>query len=293
MSTSPAPVRWSELKPDDFVARRAACPVVYLPIGLCEPHGHVAALGLDLLKAEHFCDEAARRAGGVVAPPQGYTIHETGFHAPWLEETVGEANPLMAALPPDVVGRAFLYQLRAFANAGFRAIIAVSGHHGGSQADLRRVAAAFTARVGVPVLVQSDPEFIPELHTGDHAGRYELSQLMAINPAWVDLARWERQFAPGAGGRLAVNPDAREATVAFGRQINEAIITAIIREARAQLAAAQKLAAPARLTMAATEAIWREDIAPRLGAWFCYRRYPDQPEVTARSQWRAEAELRP
>jgi 3-hydroxyisobutyrate dehydrogenase-like beta-hydroxyacid dehydrogenase len=47
MSATPA-VRWAELRPDDFRARLNACPVVYLPIGLVEPHGHVAALGLDL-----------------------------------------------------------------------------------------------------------------------------------------------------------------------------------------------------------------------------------------------------
>ena len=66
------PVRWAELRPDDFRARRDACPIVYLPIGLCEPHGHIAALGLDLLKAEYFCEQAAQRFGGIVAPAQGY-----------------------------------------------------------------------------------------------------------------------------------------------------------------------------------------------------------------------------
>ena len=81
MTTSTS-VRWAELRPDDFRARRDACPIVYLPIGLCEPHGHIAALGLDLLKAEYFCEQAAQRFGGIVAPAQGYHIHECGFHAP-------------------------------------------------------------------------------------------------------------------------------------------------------------------------------------------------------------------
>jgi hypothetical protein len=32
----------------------------------------------------------------------------------------------------------------------------------------------------LPVIVKTDPEWIPHLHAGDHAGRYEISQLMDI-----------------------------------------------------------------------------------------------------------------
>ena len=38
---------------------------------------------------------------------------------PWLEAVVGTVNPRLAALPPDVVMRSLLFQLRAFVNAGF------------------------------------------------------------------------------------------------------------------------------------------------------------------------------
>jgi creatinine amidohydrolase len=251
-------VHWAELRPDDFRARQTRCPVVYLPIGLCEPHGHVAALGLDLLKAEYYCAEAARRFGGIVAPAQGYTIHESGFHAPWLAETVGEENAMMAGIPPHVMLRLFLYQLRAFALAGFRAIIAISGHSGGSQEDLRRVAGAFTAATKIAVIVKSDPECISELHAGDHAGRYEISQLLAINPAWVDLSLLRRGDQPGAGGRLALGDDAGEASVAFGQTINEAIIAAIGRIVIDTSVADSATIRPEHLTYAVMEKIWAE-----------------------------------
>ena len=110
-------VRWAELKLEEFEERLAAKPVAYLPMGLCEPHGHAAAIGLDLLKADYICDQAAARFGGIVAPSQGYHIHETGYHAPFLRETVGAANPRLAALPPDIILRTLLFQLRAFVNA--------------------------------------------------------------------------------------------------------------------------------------------------------------------------------
>jgi creatinine amidohydrolase len=215
-------VRWAELKPAEFEARLAARPLVYLPMGLCEPHGHAAAFGLDLLKADYICDRAAARFGGIVAPSQAYHIHEIGTHGPWLEEVVGTANPRLAALPPDVVMRALPFQLRAFVNAGFRSIAVISGHNG-TQADLRLVASEFMRIVPVPVIVHSDPELVIGRFPGDHAGKFEISQLMYCRPELVDIARVDR--APRDPlGRFAQNPDAHEATSEYGEQIIEAMI---------------------------------------------------------------------
>ncbi|WP_281248398.1 creatininase family protein [Paenibacillus catalpae] len=75
--------------PFEFKQLLAECPVVYLPLGLCEPHGQVSAFGLDTIKAEWLCQNAASSVGGIVAPSMGYHIHETGNHARWLEDTVG------------------------------------------------------------------------------------------------------------------------------------------------------------------------------------------------------------
>lgn len=277
-------VDWAELRPDEFRARCARRPVVYLPVGLCEPHGHVAALGLDLIKAEFYCRAAARRFGGIVAPAQGYHIHECGFHAPWLAETVGEENAMMAAIPPHVMARLFLYQLRAFALAGFRAVIAVSGHSGGSQEDLRRVGSAFTAATRIPVTVKSDPEWIPHLHGGDHAGRYEISQLLAMRPELVDLSQLGRGQEAGSGGRLALGDDAGEADAGYGRMINEAIITAV-GEVAVGIRPGPALVAPAELTYATTERIWSA-VAATLPTWTSVSPKPGQAPGPAGSRWK-------
>jgi creatinine amidohydrolase len=279
-------VHWAELRPDDFRARRDRVPVVYLPLGLCEPHGHVAALGLDLIKAEHYCTEAARRFGGIVAPSQGYHIHESGFHAPWLAEVVGEENPLLAAIPPHVMLRLFLYQLRAFALAGFRGVVALSGHSGGSQEDLRRVASAFSSATGLPVSVRSDPECIPDLHGGDHAGRYEISQLLAIRPDLVDLSLLWRKNEPGSGGRLALGDDAGEAEAAYGRMINEAIIAALGEITKRFTTAPGPVVEPGKLTYDFVEALWR-DIEATMPAWTSVSPKKGQPSAPARSRWHA------
>lgn len=219
------PVRWAELKPEEFLRRLAERPVAYLPMGMVEPHGHAAAFGLDMIKAEYLCDEAAARFGGIVAPPQTYHIHETGFHGTWLQEVVGDVNPRLGGLPPDVVMRSLLFQLRVFVNAGFRSVMVVSGQNG-AQGDLRLVADEFMKLVAVPVVIRSDPELVRDTFPGDHAGRYELSQLLHIRPDLVDMSRLDR-VASDPLGRFAQNPDAREATAEYGEQIVEAQIARI------------------------------------------------------------------
>ena len=218
-------VRWEELKPAEFHRRLAERPLAYLPMGMCEPHGHAAAFGLDMIKAEYICAAAAERFGGIVAPSQTYHIHETGFHGTWLEEVVGAVNPRLGALPPDVVMRTLLYQLRALVNAGFRAVMVLSGQNG-AQGDLRLVADEFTRIAPVPVVVRSDPELVRGQFPGDHAGRYELSQLLYIRPDLVDLTRLDRVSSDPLG-RFAQNPDAHEATAEYGREVIEAQIDGV------------------------------------------------------------------
>ena len=258
-------VRWAHLRPDDFLKRQSECPLVYLPFGLCEPHGHIAPFGLDTLKADYYCEEAAKRFGGVVAPTQGYHVHECGFHKPWLDEVVGEAqNPYLGAMPPYVICYHFLYQLRAFANAGFRAVVVVSGHHGGSQNDLRKIGDAFAKATGIPVMIKTDPEWCEGQYVNDHAGKYEISQLMAIYPDSIDMSLIDRMNEPGSGGRLALNPDADESTPEHGVAINEAIIAAIGQHVK-QIEFGPEQTEP--FSYEAAEALW-ENIREENPNWF-------------------------
>lgn len=258
MTAMADPVTWQELKPAEFIARRDAMPVVYLPLGLCEPHGHIAPFGLDTIKAEYLVVEAARRFGGIVAPTMAYHIHEAGYHAPWLREVMGAVNPLLAAIPPHLMLETLLYQFRAFRNAGFRGVVVISGHNG-SQTDLRMVAEVFAHHYPLAHFVRSDPELVAGRFTGDHAGRYELSQLLAIRPDLVAMDRAPRVTADPLG-RFAQNPDVTEATAEEGRAILEASLTTIGD-------AVQKFAlddvAPDFVPMTAMEPVWQEILAQR------------------------------
>jgi hypothetical protein len=50
MPDPPREVRWERLFPDEIRAAFDALPGVYLPYGLCEPHGPHNALGCDGLR---------------------------------------------------------------------------------------------------------------------------------------------------------------------------------------------------------------------------------------------------
>lgn len=253
-------VWWAELMPREFHERLAEQPTVFLPMGLAEPHGHAAAFGLDTFKAEWLCEQAARRFGGVVAPTQSYHVHETGYHRPWLVEVMEGANPRLGSLPPDLVLRTLAYQLRAFMNAGFRRIVVLTGHHG-SQHDLRIVASEMMAIRSVPVLVTSDPELVRGVHAGDHAGRYELSQLMHVRPDLVDLSRVRE--ATSGSGRFAQGQDAGEATAERGQNILESSLEELARRLR-ELPPAMEAAR--FLGLAETELAW-EKVSARQHEW--------------------------
>ena len=260
-------VRWEDLLPREFEQRLAQLPLVYLPMGLCEPHGHVAAFGLDTHKAVYLCEEAARRFGGIVAPTQTYHVHETGYHRPWLDEVMGEVNPRLASLPPDVVLRLLVFQLRAFVNAGFRAIVVLTGHNA-NQPDLRLVAEEFRRNRPVPIVAVSDPELVAGRFDGDHAGRYEISQLLYLRPELVDLGRLDDRHTT-ALGRFAQGDDAGEATEREGQAIIEASLDAI----KGLVAECQPLADAADvpfMSLEEADEIWRR-VADRTAEWCTLR----------------------
>jgi creatinine amidohydrolase len=275
---------WAELLPHEFKQRLAECPIVYLPLGLCEPHGQVSAFGLDTIKAEWLCQEAARKVGGIVAPSMGYHIHETGYHAGWLEETVGEENPHMTAVPPAIFLAFFLYQLRAFVNAGFKSVIVITGHSGGNQEDLRHAANLFMKFIPIQVWVRSDPELVEGLYSSDHAGKYEISQLMYIRPDLVHMEAGIYEGRPQSGGRLALGDDADEASPELGKHIMDDCLNHLCSEISQMTQQTQHIVPP-KVSYSMIETIWGE-LVKTAPDWVTAKPWQGQEEVSSHSQWK-------
>jgi creatinine amidohydrolase len=279
-------ILWSELLPFEFKRRLVKCPIVYLPLGLCEPHGQVSAFGLDTIKAEWLCQKAAHQTGGIVAPSMGYHIHETGINARWLEEMVGEENPHMTGMPPDVFLHFFLYQLRSFVNAGFRTIVVVSGHSGGNQIDIRLAADIFMKHIPVQVWVRSDPELVEGLYEGDHAGKYEISQLMYIRPDLVNMEALAHEVLPQSGGRFALGSDATEATLERGSEIMKACLNYLVVEVEhLKRNITSKPNPNPNVSYSTVELIWKE-LLQRSIEWITNTPWPEQEKVSSQSRWK-------
>jgi creatinine amidohydrolase len=289
-------VRWERMFPDELEAAFAACPVVYFPYGLCEPHGPQNAVGLDALKAHAICCAAARAHGGIVAPPDYWHIHEVGLYAGWAAQWVGEARPWLTAVPPWVHFKNVCYHLRAADALGFQAAILLTGHYGPNWQDLKRLLELlqphFAMRIyGLPDFEANQPGFDGDgKATGDHAGKVETSLLWAVEPDCVDVSRFPAADEPGP--HFAMGPNARQSD----RRTGERMVADEARwlgEKAAQLLAAYAANPPTQrhpLTFVEIERIWNDEIMPRLHE-FKSMQYGDQAPPPANSRWQLNHQI--
>jgi creatinine amidohydrolase len=190
-------------------------------------------------------------------------------------DVVGDVNPHLGSVPPDVLLRMLLFQVRAFVNAGFRAVVVLTGHHG-NEADLRLVATEVMRTRPVRIIAVGDQELARPHHTGDHAGRFEISQLLYIRPDLVDLPRLG-DTATSPLGRFAQGSDAGEATAEQGRDILEHSLTRLHHLIDLHQPFSESVEA---LTISDTEEIWQR-IAARQGEWSTLQERDPLPGVLA------------
>lgn len=283
-------VRWERMFPDELEQALAACPVVYFPYGLCEPHGPQNTLGLDALKAHAICCASARAHGGIAAPPDYWHIHEIGLYGSWAAQWVGEARPWTTAVPPWVHFKNVCYHLRAADALGFQAALLVTGHYGPNWQDLKTLIDIlqphFAMRMyGLPDFEANQPGFDGDgKATGDHAGKVETSLLWALEPDCVDVSRFPPAEVPGP--HFAMGPNAREAN----RQIGERMVADEVRwlgGKASELLAAYAQHKPAQhqpLTFMAMEQIWAHEVLPQLKD-FKSMQYGNNPPPAADSIW--------
>jgi len=219
-------VLWERMFPDELEARFAACPALYLPYGMCEPHGPANALGLDGLKASAICRAAAIAGGGIVAPTEWWHVHELGHYAAWGQREIGEVERRwLTAVPPWVHFKNVCYHIRAADQIGFKAVILLTGHYGPNWRDLKtlieRMQPFVRARLfGLPDFEAAAPGFDGDGSVADHAGKVETSLLWALEPGCVDVSRFpEPERASPTGHFFAMGANAREASRQVGQRL--------------------------------------------------------------------------
>ncbi|MHB0856060.1 MAG: creatininase family protein [Anaerolineae bacterium] len=240
-------VRYERLRPIQIVARRTACPVAYLPIGTIEWHGEHNPVGLDTLKEHALLMACAREIGGLVFPPLYYGENR---EQALMEANAGDRGRIAErmALPAESFEPGYMYDSVADQNTnyhklllhicheikslGFRVLVIGAGHY--PLIDHARAAAAIfhqtqrTPRMVTWVmtgyeLVQG--QFQP---CGDHAGKWETSLLMALDPGMQDVS----VLRPGEPPIGASNNGIQESSAEFGHRAVTAIVAAVAQRVR-------------------------------------------------------------
>lgn len=283
-------VRWDRMFRDELEQSIRDCPLVYLPYGLCEPHGSYDAVGLDGLKAHALCCRAAHAHGGIVAPVDFWHVHEVASYAEWGAGDVGEARPWLTAVPPWIHFKNVCYHVRAADALGFEAAILVTGHYGPNWEDLKQLVSILGPHFDIRLYGLPDYEAIGDTSrvaagTGDHAGRIETSQLWALAPECVDLSRC-REEPEG----FAAAADAIDSSRRLGEEIVATQVEWLGRKASELLAEFGATERRGPRSFADVEAIWRAEVEPLLPEFRSMlgaAELGEQPvEIPADSRWR-------
>lgn len=279
-------VRWERMFPDELEAAFDACPVAYLPYGLCEPHGPQNALGMDALRAHGACCLAAREFGGIVAPPEYWHCHELGIYGAWAHPRIGQARPWVTAVPPWVFLKNLCYHIRSVDTLRFHATILFSGHSGPHRLDVPRVLDVLQPHISTRLYAimgagTRESRFKDDKGTGGHAGRGETSMLWAVAPDCVDLSRVPAPDAPGP--HFAMGDYVSESDRRAGEQMTAdavAHLGAKVKELLEEHASLKPTHAP--LTFDDVEAIWEKEIRPQLKDFASMQDGPDAPPQDSR-----------
>ncbi len=259
-------VRWERMFPDELEAAFEACPVAYLPYGLCEPHGPQNAVGMDALRAHAALCQTAEAFGGIVAPPEYWHCHEVGLYATWANRQIGEARPWLTAVPPWVYLKNICYHIRAVDALGFKACILFSGHSGPHHKDVpviieimhSHVATRLYSLMGVGT---TRSRFDDDKGMGGHAGRGETTLLWASDPDCVDLSRLPEPDAPGPHFAMGAHVDSSNRLA--GEQMVGDIVQHLSKKAGEMIREYDSAEGPRTpVSFADLEDIWEKEIAP-------------------------------
>lgn len=223
---------------------------LYVPVGATEQHGPHSAIGTDVFIPQEIARRVCVRQGNaLVAPPLAYTLSYP--HRGFTSEFSLGIETFMAVVRDLTL---------SFGRAGFKRIVFLNGHYDNTYAlayACAQVAEQLPAGAKAFPFNYWDgltPEQwgrMSEGGKGMHAGESEVSMLLAINPALVDMEKANAEFpnfpvtitkspalhtafffsSPGSVYRMSKTGtwgDATKATAPKGEEILEAGVQSVI-----------------------------------------------------------------
>ena len=247
-------VRYHMLRPEQIIARRKECPVAYIPLGTLEWHGLHNPVGADTLQAEGLAILCAQKGGGLVFPPLYYgesrleSLMEANAEDRDLiaekmelspENFSPDKHPFTATEQAQNYHKLLLHILAEVESLGFKLGVFVAGHY--PLIDYARAAALhfnkrrYSRYHGMLAWAFLDYLLIQDDYdcAGGHAGGWETSHILALEPKTVDLGLLppKGQKLIGVSGKMAP----QDASADFGRETLEAAAEIAIKEAKHRL----------------------------------------------------------
>ena len=232
------------LRPGELLARQAAFPVAFLPVGTLEWHGRQNPIGCDTIKAERLCEETARNIGGVLMPSLYLSMdayRDVGHgYGPGMDAEAGFLLPgSFYAIETELFQRYLRNACENYLARGFEMVLIVSGHNPTIQQNtIDEVCYAMKSPEGAePVIFTMEYAVLPWEHPlcrPDHAAAYETSMMRYHVGDRVDMTANQGQEIES----LAINGDYfGDATAELGKACFEAQVEGLSAMAQQKLAA--------------------------------------------------------
>lgn len=227
---------WTEVR--DLL--KSGRTTIIVPTGGTEQNGPHMALGKHNARAKALSEKIARALGNALVAPVVAYVPE-GRLAP----ASGHMRfPGTITVPDDVFQKMLESAGRSFKVHGFRDVVFL-GDHGGTQADLKAVAARLNREwAGTPSRAHAIGEYyqagsveFPRLlktrgyrqdELGAHAGLADTSLMLAIDPGLVRTG----QMKPGRPDQDGVDGDPTRASAELGRLGEELVVSRAVETIR-------------------------------------------------------------
>ncbi len=234
---------WDEYTYQEIEDKIKEEPLVILPIGSVEAHGHHLPLGTDMFQPLWIAEELAKRLNAIILPPihYGWTDSLASFPG-----TISIGFDTLKNLAADI--------LQTVVKQGIRRVLVLSGHASSNHMAALRLACEKVAREyeDARIMLLSDyyiayeyrgkeishKEGVTKIPWDDsHAGVIETSRIMAIRP---ELVKSEVKFEKREIGKYLVIPDYQKfvpyatfsdphgSSGALGEKLNEIILETLI-----------------------------------------------------------------
>lgn len=226
---------WDEYTYDEIEEIIKKQPLVILPVGSVEAHGHHLPLSTDMLQPLWLAEEIAKRLNALILPPlhYGWTQGLSSFPG-----TISISFSSLRAFVRDI--------LSEVAKHGIKKIMVLSGHASTNHMAALRLACedVLKEHEEIKIMLLSDyniayqyrGKLVPE--DDSHAGIIETSRIMAIRP---ELVKENYRFKKNPVGKYMVQVDYKEmvpyatfsnpegASKELGEKLNDLILEELIK----------------------------------------------------------------